>query len=104
MIWGGVVTGMEVCQSSETPMASLGEFLGKLIRMGWHPADVRSVKLNILELLRWKIATANPPSVGQARHAAPSTPGDTSASAQPGGAVRFWAVNTQSSICDQPSR
>jgi hypothetical protein len=58
-VWGGVVTGLEVCRSSETPLASLGEFLGKLRRMGWHPADVRAAELSILELLQWKITTAN---------------------------------------------
>ena len=57
-VWGGVVTGLEVCRASETPMASLGEFLGKLRRMGWHPADVRAAELSILELLQWKITTA----------------------------------------------
>jgi len=27
--------------------------------MGWHPADVRAAELSILELLQWKITTAN---------------------------------------------
>ena len=93
-VWGGVVTGLDVCQSSATPMASLGEFLEKLLRMGWHPADVRAVKLNVLELWRWKIRTANTPSVGNVRHPDPTTTRDTSASLA--GPVRFWAVNTES--------
>jgi hypothetical protein len=46
-------------------VASLGEFLGKLRRLGWHPAEVRAVELNILELLHWKITTANAGQLAQ---------------------------------------
>ena len=53
VIWGGVVRGLEVCQSSDTPLLAFGEFLGYLRRMGWHPADIRAVERNILELLCW---------------------------------------------------
>ncbi len=61
--WGCVVTGLEICRSSATPLASLGEFLGQLHRRGWHPADVRLVQQSILELLQW---TTNCQSVDQA--------------------------------------
>ena len=50
-VWGGVVTGLEMCQSSDTPMVTLGEFLGNLRRLGWHPQDQRAVERSILELL-----------------------------------------------------
>ena len=52
-IWGGVVAGLDNCQTSDTPLLALGEFLGNLRRLGWHPADMRAVERNILELLRW---------------------------------------------------
>ena len=58
-VWGGVVTGWDVCQSSEAPLVTLGEFLGKLRRMGWHPADIRAVEQCVLELMQWKINSAN---------------------------------------------
>jgi hypothetical protein len=85
-IWGGVVTGMDVCQSSETPLASLGEFLGRLRRLGWHPADVRAVELSILELLQWKITSANAVPVGKVGNPAHGLP---SAS---GRSIRFSSV------------
>lgn len=52
VVWGGVVTGMDLCQSSDTPLTTLGWFLGKLRRIGWHPADTRLVENCILELLQ----------------------------------------------------
>lgn len=54
-VWGGVMAGLEACRSSHTPLASLGEFLGRLRQVGWHPDDVRSVEHCILELLQWRI-------------------------------------------------
>src|SRR6476469_5154450 len=53
-VWGGVVTGMDLCQSSDVPLNTLGWFLGSLRRIGWHPSDVRMVEQCILELLQWK--------------------------------------------------
>jgi hypothetical protein len=50
-VWGAVVTGLEQCQSSDAPLLILGEFLGHLRRLGWHPADRRAIELSILELL-----------------------------------------------------
>jgi hypothetical protein len=47
--------GLEVCQSSDTTLFALGKFLGKLRRMGWHPADIRAVERNIHELLSWNL-------------------------------------------------
>jgi hypothetical protein len=55
VIWGGVMAGLETCQSSETPLLAFGEFLGKLRRSGWHPADIRAVEKNTLELLSWNL-------------------------------------------------
>ena len=54
VVWGGVVTGMDLCQSSDMPLTTLGWFLGSLRRFGWHPADIRLVEQCILELIQWK--------------------------------------------------
>jgi len=54
VVWGGVVTGMDLCQSSDFPLATLGWFLGSLRRIGWHPSDILLVEQSILELLKWK--------------------------------------------------
>ena len=64
--WGGVMAGLEACRSSHTPVASLGEFLGKLRRMGWHPEDTRLVEQCVLELMQWRV-TQNlvPPGASQ---------------------------------------
>jgi hypothetical protein len=52
-IWGGVMAGLDNVQTSDTPLLALGQFLGQLRRMGWHPADIRAVERNILEVLSW---------------------------------------------------
>jgi len=54
-IWGGVMAGLEACRSSHTPLASLGEYLGRLRHLGWHPEDTRTVEQCILELMQWRI-------------------------------------------------
>jgi hypothetical protein len=51
-VWAAVITGLDICQQSETPLASLGEFLKKLGLKGWHLADVQTVERCVLELLR----------------------------------------------------
>jgi len=50
-VWGSVVTGLQFCQSNASPLTSLGEYLGRLRRLGCHPADMRAVEQHILELL-----------------------------------------------------
>jgi len=52
-VWGGVMAAMEKCRRSQSPVASLGEFLGELRTLGWHPADIRSVERDAIELLRY---------------------------------------------------
>lgn len=54
-VWGGVMAGLEASRSSHSPLVSLGEFLGNLRRMGWHPEDTRTVEQCILELMQWRI-------------------------------------------------
>jgi uncharacterized NAD-dependent epimerase/dehydratase family protein len=54
-VWGGVMAGLEACRSSHTPLATLGEFLGKLRRMGWQLEDTRTVEQCVLELMQWRI-------------------------------------------------
>jgi len=63
-VWSGVITGLKFCQSNASPLASLGEYLGRLRRLGWHPADMRAVEQHILELLnspacKYQLETAN---------------------------------------------
>jgi len=53
-VWAAVITGLDICQQSETPLASLDEFLKKLGMKGWHLADVQAVEQCVLELLRCK--------------------------------------------------
>jgi hypothetical protein len=53
-VWASVITGLEICQHSDTPLASFGEFLQKLWIKGWHIADVQTVEHCVLELLRFK--------------------------------------------------
>jgi len=53
-VWASVITGLDICQHSDTPLASLGEFLQKLLVKGWHLADVQSIERCVLELLRFK--------------------------------------------------
>jgi len=53
-VWASVITGLDICQHSNTPLASLGEFLKKLCINGWHLADVQTVERCVLELLRFK--------------------------------------------------
>ena len=39
------------CTGSEAPLCCLGEFLEKLVEMGWDEDDVRAVQATVLRLL-----------------------------------------------------
>ncbi len=39
------------CSDSDAPLCCLGEFLEKLVEMGWNEGDVRTVRASVLRLL-----------------------------------------------------
>jgi hypothetical protein len=53
-LWAAVIKGLDDCQQSDTPLSTLGEFVEKLTKSGWHSEDVRDIESCVLELLRFK--------------------------------------------------
>jgi hypothetical protein len=106
-VWAAVITGLDACQQSDTPLASLGEFLQKLSIKGWHIADVQTVERCVLELLRCKreqemcdrketAACSSPNQVGVSK----SEPdGVTRPVGVPGLAVKWMPMSTQAFHC-----
>lgn len=58
------------CSESQAPLCCLGEFLEKLIEMGWSRDDVHSVQTSVLRLLN----RATRPQSPDASHAALAAP------------------------------
>jgi hypothetical protein len=54
VVWAAVITGLDYCQQSDAPLATLGDFLGQLQQKDWSRTDIKEVERCVLELLRWR--------------------------------------------------
>jgi len=68
VVWAAVITGLDYCQQSDAPLATLGDFLGQLQQKDWSRADIKEVERCVLELLRWRKAQQPCPAVTQLGH------------------------------------